>query len=455
MLKKLAVLAAVVALAVPMAGSAQQLSPPRLEFTQHTLKNGLRLVVLEDHSAPIVNVQVWYHVGSKDERPGRTGFAHLFEHMMFKGSKNVGPQEHANRINDVGGFLNAGTNFDYTFYWQTVPVNALDMVLWLESDRMATLNVDEANLKSERDVVIEELRLRVLNPPYGRLGTLVFENAFKTSNYRWMPIGSQEDLMAATLEDVRDFHKTYYRPDNATLVVAGDVRAKELIAKAERYFGAIPRGTGEIPRPSKPEPAQTEERRVVDYDTKTPLPAAILAYHIPGLGDPDAYPLDVASRILSSGQSSRLYRRLVYDKQVALQAAGQSFSLEDSGLFFFFAVMNAGKTAEEGAAEMEAEIERLKSEPVSAAELEKAKTQLVAEVTVGRQTAQSKADAVGAAATLLDDPKLVNEELARYQAVTAADIQRVAKKYLGKQNRSVIFMLPESARPAAGQGGGN
>ena len=455
MLRKLAVIAAVVALATPVTGLAQQLSPPRLEFTQHTLKNGLELVVLEDHSAPIVNVQVWYHVGSKDERPGRTGFAHLFEHMMFKGSKNVGPQEHANRINDVGGFLNAGTNFDYTFYWQTVPINALDMVLWLESDRMASLNVDDANLKSERDVVIEELRLRVLNPPYGRLGTLVFENSFKESNYRWMPIGSQEDLEAATLADVRDFHKTYYRPDNATIVIAGDVDAKELIAKVERYFGAIPRGEGAIPRPSKAEPAQTAERRVVDYDSKTPLPAAILAYHIPGLGDADSYPLDVASRILSSGQSSRLYRRLVYDKQVALQAAGQSFSLEDAGLFFFFAVMNAGKTADEGAAEMEAEIERLKNEPVSAAELEKAKTQLVAEVTVGRQTAQSKADAIGAAATLLDNPKLVNEELARYQAVTAADIQRVAKKYLGKQNRSVIFMLPESMRPAAGGGGGN
>jgi zinc protease len=430
-----------------------RLTPPKLAITQHTLANGLRVVALEDHSAPVVNVQVWYHVGSKDERPGRTGFAHLFEHIMFKGSANVGAQEHANRINDVGGIVNAGTNFDYTFYWQTVPSNALDMVLWLESDRMAALNVDEANLKSERDVVIEELRLRTLNPPYGRLGSLVFETAFKVHNYRWLPIGSQEDLEAATLEDVRAFHATYYVPNNATIVVAGDFDTAALLKSVDRYFGPIARGKGEIPRPSKPEPPQTEERRLVDYDTKTPLPAAVLSYHIPGLGEADSYALDVASRILSAGQSSRLYRRLVYDKKLALQAAGQSFSLEDSGLFFFLAIMNQGKTAEEGEAEMAAEIERLKSEPVSAAELEKAKTQLVAEVTVGRQTVQSKADAIGAAATLLDNPGLVNEELARYQAVTAADIQRVAKKYLTKENRSALYMLPEAMRPAASAGG--
>jgi zinc protease len=438
-----AALAAVALLATaPVALVAQTLRPPKLEFVQFSLPNGLRVVALEDHSAPIVNVQIWYHVGSKDERPGRTGFAHLFEHMMFKGSAHVKPQEHAQRVSDVGGVMNAGTNFDYTFYWQTVPANALELMLWLEADRLGSLNVDEANLKSERDVVIEELRLRVLNPPYGRLGTLVFENAFKTHNYKWLPIGSQADLEAATIDDVRAFHKTYYVPNNATLVVAGDFKAAELRKMVEKYFGGIPKGVGEIPRPAQPEPEQTAERRVSDNDTKTPLPAVILAYHTPGMGHPDNYALDIASNILSGGQSSRLYQRMVYEKQLALQAGGESFQLEDHGLFFFLAIMNAGGEAKTGETELEAEIDRLKNELVTEAELEKARIQLVAGVAAGRQSVQDKATAIGEAATLRDDPKIVNEELANYQRVTAADVQRVARKYLTNENRTVLYMLP-------------
>jgi zinc protease len=372
---------------------------------------------------------------------------------MFKGSAHVKPQEHAQRISDVGGVLNAGTNFDYTFYWETVPVNALDMALWLEADRMGSLTVDEANLKSERDVVIEELRLRVENPPYGKLASLVFATAFTKHSYKWLPIGSKDDLDAATLDDVRAFHSTYYVPNNATLVVVGDFSTSELESKIEKYFGGIPRGVGEIPRPAEKEPAQSAERRVTNYDSKTPLPAVVLAYHVPGLGDPDTYPLEVASRILSGGQSSRLYQRLVYDKQIALQAAGQSFALEDSGLFFFFVVMNGGKDPASGESELATEVDRLKSELVTSAELEKARTQLVSEVAVGRQTDQEKATAIGAAATLEGNPNLVNEELARYQKVTAADVQRVARKYFTTENRSVLLMLPESMRPAAPKGG--
>ena len=444
-------LAALASVALPV--GAQTLRPPKLEIAQFTLPNGLKVVALEDHSAPIVNVQVWYHVGSKDERPGRTGFAHLFEHLMFKGSSHVKPQEHAQMISDVGGVLNAGTNFDYTFYWETIPVNALDLALWLEADRMGSLTVDEANLKSERDVVEEELRLRIENPPYGKLASLVFATAFTKHSYRWLPIGSKEDLDAATLADVQAFHNTYYVPNNATITVVGDFKLADLKEKTEKYFGGIPKGVGDIPRPAQAEPAQTAERSVTNYDSKTPLPAVILAYHVPGLGEPDTYPLEVASRILSGGESSRLYRRLVYDKQLALQAAGQSFSLEDSGLFFFVAIMNAGKEASAGQTELAAEIERLQKESVTPAELEKARTQLVSEVAVGRQTDQEKADAIGAAATLRNDPDLVNQELARYQQVTAADVQRVAKKYFTPENLSVIYMLPESMRPAAQNGG--
>jgi len=424
----------------------QQLRPPSLDIAEHTLPNGLRVILHEDHSAPVANVQVWYHVGSKDEQVGRTGFAHLFEHLMFKGSANVGPQEHAQRIQDVGGVLNAYTAFDQTVYWETVPSNALELALWLEAERMASLAVDEQNLRSERDVVIEELRLRVENPPYGRLNQIVFGTSYTTHSYKWMPIGSKEDLLAATLDDVMAFHATYYVPDNATLVVAGDFEPAAVLETVGRYFGRIPRGPGEIPRPALPEPEQTAERRVVAYDSKAPLPAVITTYHIPGAGDPDSYPLQVASIVLSSGDSSRLYLRLVYERQIALQAGGESFSLEDPSLFYFYAISNAGVDPAECERELEEATGRLKDEPVSEAELEKAKTQLIAGLTIGRQTAQEKASAIGNAAVILDDPNLINDELARFQAVTADDVLRVARKYFAPENRSVIYMLPESMR---------
>lgn len=425
----------------------RELRPPNIDIVEHTLANGLRVLLLEDHAAPVANVQVWYHVGSKDEQPGRTGFAHLFEHLMFKGSAHVGPQEHAQRIQDVGGVLNAYTAFDQTVYWETVPSNALDLALWLEAERMASLAVDEENMRSERDVVIEELRLRVENPPYGRLNQIVFGTAYATHSYKWLPIGSKEDLLAATLEDVKAFHALYYVPNNATLVVAGDFDPEGTLQSIQRFFGRIPRG-GEPPRPAQPEPEQTEERRVVAYDSKAPLPAVITTYHIPGAGHPDTYPLQVASIVLSSGDSSRLYHRLVYDRQIALQAGGESFSLEDPSLFYFYAIVNGGVDPAECERDLEGEVERLKLEPISEAELEKAKTQLIAGLTIGRQTAQEKASAVGNAAVILDDPHLVNDELPRFQAVTAEDVTRVAATYFTEANRSVIYMLPDAMRTA-------
>lgn len=440
--------------ATPLASHAQQaLRPPKLNITQHTLPNGLKVVALEDHSAPVVNVQVWYHVGSKDEVAGRTGFAHLFEHIMFKGSANLGPQEHAQKVQDVGGVLNAGTNFDYTYYYETVPSNALAMVLWLEAERMASLKVDDDNLKSERDVVIEEKRQRFENTPFGKLGEIVLSTAFTTHSYKWTPIGSKEDLEAASLTDVQKFHATYYVPNNATLVVVGDFKTADMLKSVDEYFGKIPKSAEALPRPAKPEPQQTAERRRTEYDSKVPLPAVIVAYHVPELGGADTYPLEVASLILSGGESSRLYQRMVYEKQMALAANGSSFLLEDYGLFFFLTILNAGTAPDAGETELSAEIERLKNEPVTAAELEKAKTQLIAGVTLGRQTVEQKATAIGQFATLLDDPNLVNTELDRLQKVTAEDIQRVARKYFTKENRSVIFMLPESMKQAAAEGG--
>jgi zinc protease len=424
-----------------------KVTPPKLEIQEHTLANGLRVLIHEDHSVPVAAVGLWYHVGSKDERTGRSGFAHLFEHIMFKGSANLAAEEHRNFITSIGGVYNAGTNFDSTIYYESIPSNYLERILWMEADRLRSLDVSEENFKSERDVVKEERRLRIENPPFGRLLEVVFQNTYKTHPYRILPIGSMADLDAATLADVREFHSTYYVPNNATLVVAGDLDPAQVKKWVEAYFGPIPKGKP-IPRETPKEPAQTAERRTVDYNSNTPLPAVVLTFHVPEAVSRDIYALQVASNILSAGESSRLYRRMVYDKQIALSAGGQAFVLEDPGVFFFFAILQGGQKAEDGEKELQAEIERLKSEPVSEAELAKARNQQISELVFGRQTVQDKADAIGYAAVILDDVSLINRQLAEYQKVTAADVQRVAKAYFNPENRTAVYMLPESMRPA-------
>jgi zinc protease len=426
--------------------AALKVTPPQLEAQQYQLANGLQVLLHEDHSVPVVAVEIWYHVGSKNERPGRSGFAHLFEHLMFKGSENLGPEEHKNFIAAIGGRYNATTDFDRTLYFQEFPSNYLERVLWMEADRMRSLDVSEANFHSERDVVKEERRLRVDNPPFGRLFEVVLANTFTTHPYRILPIGSIADLDAATIEDVREFHRIYYVPNNATLVISGDFAPAQLKSWVEKYFGPIARGKGEIPRQIAQEPAQTAERRVSDYDSRTPLPTVMLTFHVPKEGDKDLYALEVASNILSSGQSSRLYRKMVYDQQISLQAGGQAITLEDPGVFYFFSIMQQGHTVEEGEKSLEEEIDRLKTQPVSTAELEKSKNQLIAGLVFQRETVVDKADALGHAAVLLGDWRLANRQLAEYQKVTAADVQAAANKYFRAENRTVVNMLPESMK---------
>jgi len=448
---KIALLAAAVLLAPagPAAAlDALKVTPPKLEVQEHKLDNGLQLLMHEDHSVPVATVELWYHVGSKDERQGRSGFAHLFEHIMFKGSANLGPEEHKNFISAIGGRYNATTDFDRTLYFETFPSNYLEHVLWMEADRMRSLDISEENFKSERDVVKEERRLRIDNPPFGRLFEVVLENTYKVHPYRILPIGSMADLDAATLEDVRAFHSTYYVPNNATLVVAGDFDPGQVTRWAEKYFGSIPQGKP-VPRDIPQEPAQTAERRATDYHPNTPLPAVVLTYHVPQAGHPDLYALEVASNILSAGESSRLYRRMVYEKQMAVAAGGQTVLLQDPGVFFFFTILQAGQKPEDGEKELLAEVDRLQNEPVSEDELAKSKNQLISGLVFGRQTVQDKADAVGEAAVIMGDLSLVNRQLAEYQKVTAADVQRVARTYFKPENRTVVYMLPEAMRPAA------
>src|SRR3954470_17635550 len=353
-----------VAAAVLLAGSAVAPSaavrPPKLQYEQLSLTNGLTVVLSEDHSTPIVHLQLWYHVGSKNEKKGRTGFAHLFEHMMFKGSKNVAPEEHTSVISSVGGQSNAYTTDDETVFWETVPAQYLPLVLWLEADRLASLRIDKDTFINEREVVKEERRMRGDNQPYGRLNEIIYENAFTTHPYKHPTIGSMEDLEAASIDDVREFYQTYYVPENATLVVVGDFDTTQAKALIEQYFGRVPKAERPVPRDIPKEPPQLKEKRAT-IEAPWPLPAVVVAYHITYDGHPDSYPLHIASKVLSDGQSSRIYQKLVYERQLAVTAFGGANLIEDPNLFYAVAIVQPGKTPQEAIDALIGELEKLKS----------------------------------------------------------------------------------------------
>ena len=434
--------AAAAVLLVP--GSEAAVRPPRLDYTMTTLANGMNVVMLEDHSTPIVHLQMWYHVGSKNEKPGRTGFAHLFEHMMFKGSKNVEPEGHPSYISSVGGQSNAYTNEDATVFWETVPAQYLPLVLWLEADRLASLRIEEKVFQTEREVVKEERRMRIENQPYGRLQELIADHAFVAHPYKHPVIGSMKDLEAASISDVREFFQTYYVPSNATAVLVGDFDSKEALSLVSHYLGRVPKSDKPVPRDIPKEPAQTKERRVTITE-EWPLPAVVVAHHITYDGDPDSYPLHIASKILSDGQSSRIYRKLVYEKGLALAAFGGGNIIEDPNLFFAVAIVQPGHTPEEAANALIAELDRLRHEPVSVAELQQAKNQFARDYILGRESNQSKAEQLGHAVVIHNDIKTADGEFDIFQNLSVADVQRVARRYFTPENRLVLTILPKGS----------
>jgi zinc protease len=437
---------AALALALTLAPATHAaVRPPRLDYTMTTLDNGLKVVFLEDHSTPIVHLQIWYHVGSKNERPGRTGFAHFFEHMMFKGSKNVEPEGHPSYISSVGGQSNAYTTEDATVFWETVPAQYLPLVLWLEADRMASLKIDESAFKKEREVVKEERRMRIENQPYGRLQEIISDQSFTVHPYKHPVIGSMQDLDAASVNDVRDFWQTYYVPNNATAVLVGDFDPKEALRLVTQYLGRVPKSDRPVPRDIPKEPAQTKEKRVTIHDD-WPLPAVVVAHHITYDGNPDSYPLHIASKILSDGQSSRIYRELVYEKQIALAAFGGGNIIEDPNLFFAVAIVQPGHTTDEAANALIDELDRLRTEPVSAAELQQAKNQFARDYILSRETDQQKAEQLGHAVVIHNDVRTADGEFDIFQNTTAADVQRVAKTYFTPENRLVLTILPKGAK---------
>jgi zinc protease len=432
--------------------SRAQVAMPPLEFRDRTLANGLRVLTVEDHSSPTVAIQVWYKVGSKDDPEGRSGFAHLFEHMMFKSTRNMKDEMMDRLTEDVGGWNNASTWDDFTNYYEVVPSNYLETLLWAEADRMASLNVDEKNFKSERAVVQEEFRARILAPPYGRLFYAIEKRSFKNHPYRRPGIGSLEELDAATLDDVRAFFRTFYRPDNATLIVVGDFDPKQLDAWVDKYFGRVPKPDQPLPRVTAKEPERTSEQRFTEYGPNVPLPAVAISYLAPPVSSDDAYALRVAESILGAGESSRLYQSLVYRQQIAQEAFVQADLREDPGLFVLGAILASGKPPADAERALLAELKRVQDEPVSQAELDKAKVQLLANIIRERETSNGKAAALGNAAVLMGDAKRVNTDVAKLQAVTAADVQRVMKKYFTDTNRVVINYQSEPAKEKPGAG---
>jgi zinc protease len=438
-------------LTLPASGFAREpeAEVKKLSFNHTTLQNGLEIYSIEDHSSPTVAVQVWYHVGSKDDPDGRSGFAHLFEHMMFKGNEHLTPNTFEQLTENVGGENNAYTAPDVTVYHEVVPSNYLEPVLWAEAERMASLALNDANFNSERDVVKEEYRQRILANPYGEFSLAIDQKSFAAHPYKRPSIGNITELDAAQLPEVKAFHSTFYRPDNATLVVVGDFKASDLETWTKKYFGPIPKPTTKIPRVAVVEPPRKEDGHEVLSSAKAPLPAFAVTYLAPSVRSKDEPALDLADEILSGGQSSRLYQSLVYEQQVAQRASFEADLREDLGLLTFRVIVASGKSLPETEKSVNDQIENILKNGVSEAELDKAKNRFLTGKLMERETNNGKASALGEAAVIYRDPNHINTDLARYQAVTANQIKDVLNKYIAGQKKVLIEYLPEAKREAA------
>jgi len=420
-------------LAAPAAPPPLKLAP--IPFSERSLPNGLQVITIEDHASPTVSVQVWYHVGAKDDPAGRSGFAHLFEHLMFKSTRYMKSETIDRLTEDVGGSNNAFTADDMTAYHEVVPSNHLERLLWAEAERMSNLDVDEANFKSERAVVEEEYRQRVLASPYGRFFNAIAPSSYLVHPYKRPSIGSIEDLEAATLADVVAFHSTYYRPDNATLVVAGDFDAQQLQGWVDKYFGPVPRPGSAIPRVTAQEPAWPSERQAAIHGPQVPLPAVAFVWQAPPVTSADAPALRVAAALLSSGESARLNQALVYRQQIAAEAGFEADLRAGPGLLTAYAIVAGGKPSEQVARSLLAEVRRLADAPPSAAELAKVKTQMLTHALIERQTPLGKASAFAEAAVVYGQAARANTLLDDLQRVSAADVQRVMRTYVERTHK--------------------
>ena len=423
--------------------SAGQLS--QLFFEEYKLSNGLRIVLLEDHQSPIVTVEVWYHVGSKNETKGSRGFAHLLEHLMFSATSNQREGQFSGRVVRSGGIANAYTTEDATVVWETIPSNFLRVVLWLEADRMRNLEITQADLRREIEVVKEERRLRLDNVPYGTVIENLYEQAFRVHPYSHIPIGSMEDLRRSRLEEAVRFHKAQFAPNNATLVIVGDFKKEQVQGWIRDYFLPIPRSETYETKLIMPEPKQIVGR-TLRLRKNVALPVLVHGYHVPSDGSVDSYALKLLPEILSGGESSRLVRRLITGKQIALEVKSVANLTEHPNLFVLYAILHEGVALAEGKQELRAEIELLRKEQVSGEELTGARNRMLRDLALKRQNTKSLADLLGYASVVLKDTNSVNKDVEKFQIVSPEDVQRVAKKYLVPENLTLIEVEPNAKK---------
>ena len=426
------------AAAVSVASAAPALKLAPIAFTERTLANGLRVVAAENHASPTVSVQVWYHVGAKDDPPGRSGFAHLFEHMMFKSTRYLKNEQFDRLTEDVGGSNNAFTADDMTGYHEVVPSNHLERLLWAEAERMSNLSVDEGNFKSERAVVQEEYRQRVLAAPYGRFFNAIAPAAYLVHPYKRPGIGNIDELQAATLADVVAFHATHYRPDHATLVVAGDFDPAQLHGWVDKYFGPLARPAAPVPRVTAQEPVWPADRKVAVTGPQVPLPAVALVWQAPPVTSADAGALRVAAALLGSGVSARLNQALVYRRQLASQTGFEADLRAGPGLLTAYAIASDGKPITDVGKALMTEVMALAARPVSATELAKTKTLLLTQALVERQSPHGQASALAEAAVLHGRGGAANSLLEELQRVSAADVQRVMRRYVATAGKVTV-----------------
>ncbi|HPT15290.1 MAG TPA: pitrilysin family protein [Bacteroidales bacterium] len=414
-----------------------------IKFTEYDLPNGLHVILHQDNTTPIVAVTILYHVGSKNEVEGRTGFTHFFEHLMFEGSPNIPRGEYFKITQSAGGTLNANTSQDRTFYYELLPSNQLELGLWLESERLFHLRIDSIGVETQRAVVKEERKQSYDNRPYGSLIEETMSHAYKVHPYKWTPIGFPQDINRATLQEFKDFHDTYYVPNNATLSIAGDIDPETTKKLVEKYFGDIPRGTKPLYRPSVVEPPQTAEVRDTVYDN-IQLPAVIIAYHMPAQGTPDSYALSMLTTLLSDGESSRLSKSVVDKQQLGLQVMAFPFALEDPGLFLTFGLVNMGVSPDVLEKAILDEFEKVKTEEIGDMEFKKLQNKTENDFVTGNSTMAGIAENLANYRVYFGDANLINTEIDRYMKVTKEDLKRVANQYLTKENRVVLYYLPKS-----------
>jgi len=417
----------------------------RIDFREFSLDNGLTVIMHRDSTTPIVAVSVMYHVGSKNENPDRTGFAHFFEHLLFEGTENIGRGEYMKKIESIGGTLNAYTSNDVTYYYEVVPANYLETALYMESERMLHAKIDTVGVETQRSVVKEEMRQRIDNQPYGTVLQETFKRTHQVHPYHWPVIGSLEHLNAASLDEFMTFYRTYYVPNNAVLTIAGDIDYTQTETWVRKYFSEIPVGTGTIRRPAVTEPRRTEEIRDIVYDN-IQLPAVIQAYNLPPLKHEDTPALKMLSTYLTGGKSSLLTKELVDKQQKAVAVVAYPMDLEDGGILLLYGITNIGVSADTLEQAIDALLEKVIANGISEADFEKLKAQVENDVVNSHASVAGIAERLAAAKTFYGNTAEINVEQEKFNRVTRADIQRVAQQYLNKNGRVVLYYLPKSAQ---------